>query len=221
MAKTKITQGSFSRDLEKLGQQAAALTDANQRLAAAYITYAKQLTLVWKTAKQLDKGSGKQTHKDDVLKLGGIGGTRLDSTTISKWRKIAFYADTLSEHSARLPSGRDPLFYVAGLLDKKVSIKRAIIRNEISPISRVTDLKSLAPPTASKKSKGGRKAKATETKKGGVSMPKIQLGIVATKLPRDAQAYLDKSGYLWLKIVAENVGDDVSPQLVATEYTKA
>jgi len=220
MAKTKITQGSFSRDLEKLGQQAAALTDANQRLAAAYITYAKQLTLVWKTAKQLDKGSGKQTHKDDVLKLGGIGGTRLDSTTISKWRKIAFYADTLSEHSNRLPSGRDPLFYVAGLLDKKVSIKRAILSNEISPISKVSDLKSLAP-TASKKSKGGRKPKATETKKDGVPMPKIQLGIVATKLPRDAQAYLDKSGCLWLKIVAENVGDDVSTQLVATEYTKA
>ena len=128
-------------------------------LARKHLDFAKLIVELWRTAKDLDRGTKRTDHADYMRQQLQEFLQTEDESILSRWRTIGLYADTLLPVAKHIPSDRDHLYQLATAVKKDKPVRDWVEANKIHPGVSVRDIKTLNTEGIRKKSK----SKATRT----------------------------------------------------------
>lgn len=150
---------NFKREVTQLREAWKPIAKGYADLAKQHLDFAKLIVELWRTAKDLDRGTKKSDHTDYMRQqLQNLVQTD-DESILSRWRTIGLYADTLLPVAKHLPSDRDHLYQLATAVKQEKPVRDWIEANKIHPGVSVRDIKTLNTEGIRKKST----AKATRT----------------------------------------------------------
>lgn len=181
----------FRRRISLLGELKKKITTANRLLAKAYIQYASDFSALLDEATGLDKRLKTSSHTDALASLGGLDGTQLNKSTISKWRKIARYSSTLTAHESHLPASRDSLYEVACAVEKRKNLVSLIKTNALSPTSTYAECRKLHSPTTGS-AKSGQKTERLSTAQAKQLISRYSKEAVSVNAPLNSFARHNK-----------------------------
>ena len=149
----------FKREVTQLREAWKPIAKGYADLAKQHLDFAKLIVGLWRTAKDLDRGTKRTDHTDYMRRQLQDFLQTDDESILSRWRIIGLYADTLLPVAKHLPSDRDHLYQLATAVKQEKPIRDWIEANKIHPGVSVRDIKTLNTEGIRKKST----SKATRT----------------------------------------------------------
>lgn len=140
---TSTVSRDFKSEVTQLREAWKPISKGYADLAKQHLDFAKLIVELWRTAKDLDRGTKKTDHADYMRQqLQDLVQTD-DESILSRWRTIGLYADTLLPVAKHLPSDRDHLYQLATAVKQEKPVRDWIDANKIHPGVSVRDIKTL------------------------------------------------------------------------------
>jgi hypothetical protein len=140
---TTSVSRDFKREVTQLRDAWKPIAKGYADLAKQHLDFAKLIVELWRTAKDLDRGTQKTDHAEYMRQQLQVLVQTDDESILTRWRTIGLYADSLLPVAKHLPSNRDHLYELARAVKQEKPVSEWIEMDKIHPNVSVRDIKAL------------------------------------------------------------------------------